>query len=217
MEVNATDYTLDPAQPNAATRFGTNAAGRRVVLKRLETDCLLAGTIHPNIKERLQRVRELPVTHMADLLDVERIDGQVWLVWSWLDGRPLDCWDAETSPDEAARRRVLAEAALIVEQLHAHGIVHGSLHKRNIIVDRSGNVAVTHVSPYLYDDPSGDHGALSRLVAELRIPVDAPTATQLREIEEAKPIRSRARWLAIVFLIVGIGLAGTVWWLVRDV
>jgi hypothetical protein len=46
--------------------------GRQVVLKKLDDDCLLDGQLHPSIKLRLERVRELPVRCVANFLGVER-------------------------------------------------------------------------------------------------------------------------------------------------
>ena len=46
--------------------------GRRVVLKVLDEDCLWKGQLHPNIKDRLGRVRELAHVGVANLYGVER-------------------------------------------------------------------------------------------------------------------------------------------------
>src|SRR3982751_1045875 len=46
--------------------------GRSVVLKPLDRDCLLPSGLHPSIKERLARVRELALGSVANLYGVER-------------------------------------------------------------------------------------------------------------------------------------------------
>ena len=54
---------------------GTAAGGRRVVLKRLDEDCLWKGQLHPSVKDRLARVRELAHQGVANLHGVERDQG----------------------------------------------------------------------------------------------------------------------------------------------
>src|ERR1044071_6046711 len=44
--------------------------GQRVVLKVLDEDCLLRGQLHPNIHDRLERVRELAHPKVANLHSV---------------------------------------------------------------------------------------------------------------------------------------------------
>ncbi|MEA2708669.1 MAG: hypothetical protein QOF78_1270 [Phycisphaerales bacterium] len=151
---------------------------RRTVLKRLDDDCLLDGQLHPSIQLRLERVRELPVTAVANLLGVERdAAGVAHLLWEFIPGTPL----AEVR--SADWLKMSREVVLAVQSLHAAGIVHGAIHSRNVIVDDAGQVRLTHVSPLLYSDPDHDaadvvamldaivnehapHTPLARLLAE---------------------------------------------------
>jgi hypothetical protein len=150
-----------------------NRAGRRVVLKLLDEDCLLDGQLHPSIRQRLERVRELPLRGVANLLGVERGagDGQETaavpvfscLVWEYVPGKPLK----EVEGDEAAWRRICTEVILSVEALHSTGIVHGAIHARNVIINETGEIRLTHVSPLLYSDPDQDQGDAIRMLREL--------------------------------------------------
>src|SRR4051812_50121461 len=83
----------------------TTSLDRKVVLKPLDGDCLLDGQLHPMIRQRLERVRELPLTGVANLIGVERVHGDAQLVWEFVDGTPL----AEYSGDDAAWLRVAPE------------------------------------------------------------------------------------------------------------
>src|SRR5881394_1545887 len=65
------------------------AGGRRVVLKTLDEDCLWKGQLHPNIRDRLGRVRELAHVGVANLYGVEREAGLTYLVWEYVEGRTL--------------------------------------------------------------------------------------------------------------------------------
>src|SRR5436309_2586267 len=84
------------------TCAGIDAAGRAIVLKRLDRDCLLKGQLHPNIKDRLARVRELALTGVATLYGVERDtgSGEAYLVWQFVEGTPLEEYLADTKRDD---------------------------------------------------------------------------------------------------------------------
>lgn len=172
-----------PDDEHAAPASNANEAiplrgGRRVVLKKLDDDCLLDGQLHPSIKLRLERVRELPVPAVANLLGVERDRADVaHLVWEHVAGTPLA--DLRSTNWLTLSREVV----LAVQSLHAAGIVHGAIHGGNVIVDDAGQVRLTHVSPLLYTDV--DHDAadvcamLDALVSE-RAP-QTPLAATLAE------------------------------------
>jgi hypothetical protein len=124
-----------------------------VVRKRLDDDCLLDGQLHPSIRQRLERVRELPLTGVANLIGVEKNNaGVAELVWQFVTGTSLE----EIRGDARVWGRWAREVILAVEALHASGIVHGAIHERNVIIDPRGEVRLTHVSPLLYSDTDHD-------------------------------------------------------------
>ena len=133
-----------PSNNGCVAETGT---GRRVVLKILESDCLLQGQLHPSIKERLARVRELPQLQVANLICVDREEGTAYMIWEYLDGHTLDEFFATRWPREVML--ALREVVLVVEAMHLNGIIHGALHGRNIIIDRDARVRLTHLSPLL--------------------------------------------------------------------
>src|SRR2546423_1425556 len=70
--------------------------GRRVVLKRVDDDCMLGKGLHPSIVDRLGRVREVAHAGVANLITVEkggRRDAETrgrgeeaWMVWEYVEG-----------------------------------------------------------------------------------------------------------------------------------
>jgi hypothetical protein len=144
------DYRIARELSPGRSILAQDAHGHRLVLKRLSGDCMLADQLHPNIRQRLGRVRDLADLRVASLRGVERIDGQAYLVWEYVEGEPLAEWTSELSP------ALLRDVARAVESLHAHGLVHGAIHARNVILTRDRRVRLTHVSPLLYDDPRDD-------------------------------------------------------------
>ena len=90
--------------------LASESNGRRVVLKMLEEDCLLKGALHPMIKDRLGRVRELAHLGVANLHGAERDGERAFLVWEFVEGITLEQYLFEYVFDpEAQTRRELAE------------------------------------------------------------------------------------------------------------
>lgn len=140
---------------------------RMLVLKTLDEDCLWKGQLHPNIRDRLARVRELAHSGVANLYGVERDADLIYMAWEYLEGDTLE----ERARSSRCGRRdfmVLArELVLAVEMLHARGIVHGGLKGSNVVVDRDGRLVMTHISPLLYCDPADDTRVLVALLLDL--------------------------------------------------
>ena len=156
--------------------LASESNGRRVVLKMLEEDCLLKGALHPMIKDRLGRVRELAHLGVANLHGAERDGERAFLVWEFVEGITLEqylfeyVFDPEAQTRREPRSRLVEMASEIVmhlESLHALGIVHGGIHWRNVIVRPDGGVKLTHVSPLLYHEESVDVEALGELLGEM--------------------------------------------------
>jgi hypothetical protein len=148
---------------------------RRVVLKLLDEDCLMRGganpKLHPGIRDRLARVRELAHIHVANLHGVEHDAGRVYQVWEFVDGVPLEEWSPGSDDGAAVAAQdlllVARELILTVEALHARGIVHGAIHGRNVIIDNTGRVKLVHVSPLLYTDARHDLASIAELFGKL--------------------------------------------------
>ncbi len=167
-----------------ASQLCLAAGDRRVVLKPLDAECVINGKLHPSVKDRLGRVRELAHGGVANLYCVEKdAHGHVWLVWEYVTGETLaDFIASQPTPRELCV--VLREALLAIETIHGHGIVHGAIHERNIIVDSSRQVRLTHVSPHLYTDTGEDELSVVEMMERLGSPpydTIALAATQSRE------------------------------------
>jgi serine/threonine protein kinase len=158
--------TLVPNQSWLAEAQG----GRPVALKVLDEDCLWKTQLHPNIKDRLARVRELAHVGVANLYGVERDGSLTYLVWEYVPGQTLDEYAKTVGPRELAA--VARDLVLGVEMLHARGIVHGSLKPSNVIANADGRAVITHVSPLLYTEPADDVRALVDILREL--PLGSP-------------------------------------------
>jgi len=179
-------YPVDSSlSETGSTYLAIGPGGRGVVLKKLDDDCLLRGQLHPSIRERLARVRELAHGGVANLYGVGRDGGsgesaadvetnggekngtgigQAWLIWEYVEGRPFDEFAAD--PGRSLRDLAAAgrELALALDLLHMQGIVHGSIGGGNVIVAPAGAVRLTHVSPLLYTDPGPDAEAVVHLL-----------------------------------------------------
>ena len=154
----------------------TDDAGEPVILKRLDPECLQHGRLHPNVKERLARIRELPLRDLAVLHGVDLFNGEAVLVWDDLPGETLERFLQHNSSPTLAR-----DIALLVDALHGHGIVHGAIHSRNIIVDNTGRPRLTHLSPLLHYDLDVDRADLDKMLRELGLDATAPVTLETVE------------------------------------
>jgi serine/threonine protein kinase len=132
---------------------------RKIVLKVLQNDCLARGRLHASVRQRLQRIQQLPHSRVANFHGVEKNGDTAYLIWDYIDGISFD--DKISYPDLLL---LVSQLVLAVDSLHSLGIVHGNLHARNIIIDAAGNLKLTDVSPLLYDDPAQDVLALLQLL-----------------------------------------------------
>lgn len=178
---------LSPGKSALAVASGN----RSVVLKVLDSDCLThSGSqpkLHPTIRDRLARVRELAHGRVANLHGVEAIQGRVYLVWEYCPGETLEKWAIGKEVSSKDLMLAARELILTVESLHVRGIVHGAIHGRNVIVDPQGNLKLTHVSPLLYSDPQVDMDCVAQLFRRLssqRDETDSPLDHLASEAQE---------------------------------
>lgn len=162
------------AELNPQETYLTLARGRRqVVCKRLDPDCFIreGSKLHPHVRDRLRCVREIPHGRVANLYGVERDPdwegGFAYLVWEHVIGESIDEWITRSDVKPRDVLVAVRELLLAVDALHARGIVHGAIHARNVVMEPSGLLRLTHVSPLLYTEVQNDVTAISILLSEL--------------------------------------------------
>ena len=185
---------------NSHTLRAIDVSGNRVILKTLDDACLQHGRLHPNVKERLARIRELPVRDLAMLHGVEIVDGQPVLVWDDLPGETLAQFVSHARPPGLGR-----DVSLLVDALHGHGIVHGAIHARNVIVDSTGRPRLTHLSPLLHYEPEVDRIELAKMLDELGL-AEPPTAAAMavERSRSSQVLRSASLWMAVGLAVLAI-------------
>lgn len=159
-------YTVHSVLTPGQGYLAIGPGGRGVVLKKLDPDCLLGGLLHPSIRERLLRVRELAHPGVANLHGVGRDGEDAYLIWEHIDGKTFDEY---ASTDGRTPRDLLViarELILSVDSLHMQGIVHGAIGGGNVIVAPDGSVRLTQISPLLYSDVSVDIEAVIALLEQ---------------------------------------------------
>jgi hypothetical protein len=185
--------------------LGIGPGGRGVVLRRLPPECVVENQLHPLIKERLTRVREIAHAGIANLHGVGReADGSAWMIWEYVEGQSFEAYASQAQQPRTPRELTVIgrELALTVEALHLQGVVHGALDGKNVFVTPFNTIRLTNVSPLLFTDPAADSDAVIEL---LRSSVETlggrkatwPLAKLLDEAaEEAWPLRTLAARLA---------------------
>ncbi len=195
------EYTLIRPLKDGITTLATDSMHRKVVLKLLPFDCLWRGQLHPNVKDRLERLRELPGTQLQGLIGVEVMEKGVVSVTPYVEGNNLrEC-------DEAELGSALAQLPRIVASLHRLGMVHGAISAGNVIVDRKGKAHLIDPSPLLHDDFDVDLAAMSKLGCSFQPAAPDQTATS-RAVDS---IRYRSLLGAVALVLAAIGVA----WIVR--
>ncbi len=214
-----------------------DSTGKSVVLKLLPPDCLLEGQLNPNIADRLRRVREIAMTHVANLRGVERQGDRAFLVWDFVEGTPFDIYVTDSNCKSEEAVRLVRELIHVVEHFHSTGLVHGALHGGNVLVDPAGQIMLIDVSPLLHLDPKRDERAvleMCRKVVNLRHDADSVLAAAVIEAGDsdapmavlsarlsaanAKPaaplsrsrIRLRSLLAALIVIVVGVGTVITI-------
>ncbi|MGE5611376.1 MAG: protein kinase, partial [Bacillota bacterium] len=157
------------------------------------------------------------------LFGVERHDDRVYLIWEYIEGTPLEQYLATHTPSESAIATLAHDLVSCVQSLHALGIVHGAIHGRNVIVRPDGSIALTHISPLLYNDPEADMEMLRPLLEQMHYASEFPElASDLQsgvlraggESEaEAAGVRRRALIAAAMVAFLGAVLALFLWYL----
>ncbi|HEY7087146.1 MAG TPA: hypothetical protein VH518_03595, partial [Tepidisphaeraceae bacterium] len=99
--------------------------------------------------------------------------------------------------------------------LHAHGIVHGALHARNIIVDRDGKLHLTHVSPLLYGDPEQDEHAVQELLSRFVAARELPRNGANDDDRAARRLRRSSYLGALLAIGAGIVILWAILWYIR--
>jgi serine/threonine-protein kinase len=100
-------------------------------------------------------------------------EGGPVLVRAWADGESLEEAVGRGAMDEAAAMRLLEQVLDALEMAHAHGILHGALTPRNVIVTPHGSARLvdfaTTPGPFVHRS-----GASERLASARRGPFLAP-------------------------------------------
>lgn len=140
--------------------------GRGVVLRRMPAECVVENQLHPLIKERLTRVREIAHAGIANLHGVGReTDGSAWIIWEHVEGQPFEAYASEAQQRTPRELTVIGrELALTVEALHLQGVVHGALDGKNVFVTPCNTIRLSNVSPLLFTDPAADSDAVIELL-----------------------------------------------------
>jgi tRNA A-37 threonylcarbamoyl transferase component Bud32 len=157
-------YVVDSALAADQTYLAIGPGGRGIVLKKLDTDCLVRGLLHPSIRERLCRVRELAHAGVANLHGVGREGENAWLIWEFIEGQTCEQYLAAGDRKPRDLLVLARELILSVDSLHMQGIVHGAIGGGNVIIAPDNAVRLTHISPLLYTEMSVDVEAVVALL-----------------------------------------------------
>jgi serine/threonine protein kinase len=173
-------YAVERCLTPGHSYLAAGPGGRKIVLKKMDEDCLLGGDLHPSIRERLSRVRELAHAGVANLHGAARDGESAYMIWEFVPGQTFDQYIADPLRTQREILLLARELILSVDSLHMQGIVHGALIGGNVIVAPEGQVRLTHVSPLLYTDTATDIESVMALLAdaaEIHSATESPLAS----------------------------------------
>jgi hypothetical protein len=100
--------------------------------------------------------------------------------------------------------------------VHAHGIVHGAIHERNVIIDPQGRLRLTHVSPLLYSDPTVDDKAVAELCGRILPELNSgPRDASAQRTADAR-FRRLAYLLTLAALLGGVLMFMLILWYIHE-
>ena len=181
-------YAVEKPLTPGHSYLAAGPGGRKIVLKKMDEDCLLRGDLHPSIRERLSRVRELAHAGVANLHGAARDGESAYMIWEFVPGQTFDEFIADPNRTQREILLLARELILSVDSLHMQGIVHGALIGGNVIVAPDGQVRLTHVSPLLYTDTATDVESVMTLLADAA-EVHSATTSPLASLANATDAR----------------------------
>ena len=189
------DYHIVAPLKADVTFLAEDATGRRLVLKRLPASCLRGGRLPDAIRQRLARLREVPVTRFAGPIGVEKLPAGVFVVSPYIAGTAL-CDAGETH-----RAIGMAAARAIASQLHRHGLAHGAVHAGNVI-EHDGQATLIDASALLHEDFAADLNAGKAIGNS-----DAAAPPETTSITYSRPALIAALGLALLGIGGAVALA----------
>ncbi|MEM1180292.1 MAG: serine/threonine-protein kinase [Acidobacteriota bacterium] len=119
------------------------APERRVALKLIRSDGMSAHALR-RFKVEQQTLARLSHPHIAQLFEADlTVDGTPYFAMEWIDGRPIDAYLADRSPNLEERLRLFLDVCAAVSHAHQKQIVHLDLKPSNVLIrDLDGKASV---------------------------------------------------------------------------
>ena len=93
------------------------------------------------------------------IFDVNEHDGQPFIAMEYLEGETLDALIRRRAPSSAGRKiQLMDELCAGLEYAHRHGIVHGDISPKHVMVDADGVVKILNFGTAHLGDLSGGLG-----------------------------------------------------------
>lgn len=125
--------------------------GQEVLVRHLSEQASLDAVLPDEYRQRFSRLI-LGDAHVAGALETLDINGRAAVVQEWLVGLPASDWPPLAAAPGVCYR-LLTQAALGLSALHTHGLVHGRLTERCILLTPQGQLRVAGAN-----EPAWLHG-----------------------------------------------------------
>ena len=136
-------------------RAEESETGRAVALKILDPFWVEEAKSRQQFEQGLTRLRRSLVSGMGTILDSHLDHQPPFMVMELIEGRPVTQALAGTSWTRVAK--VFRQACSVLEQIHAAGVIHGSLKAENVMIGPNGSpVLLDAGGAGLYRDGAGE-------------------------------------------------------------
>lgn len=142
------EKTLERSQYSVLCQGRKSASGQQVLLKLWLTAQITSESAQRGIREEVAALQRVIHPHLLPLLEVHVDEQKVFLVSEYApEGSLSERLEQENgeafSLDE--KLRIIGQVGQALQELHAHGIVHGNLTPQAIFFSRSGQVKLGDV------------------------------------------------------------------------
>lgn len=116
-----------------------DSTNRRVAIKVLKNGRISSEIEQLRFEREVQILSRLKHRGIVTIHDCGVVDGLAYMVMDYVDGVPLDRYQADAGLDQNESVAIMVEIVEAVEAAHTRGIIHRDLKPANILVDESGS------------------------------------------------------------------------------
>src|SRR5688572_14207737 len=119
-------------------------SGRAVAVKVFSPKRSADPDFAPSLQDLIERLARVVHPHVLPIIDSGTVQNLTFIVTPLIARHGLDAWLEQTGPVEIdSALAIMQQAGSAIDAAHEHGIVHGSIHPGNLLIDDDGSILVS--------------------------------------------------------------------------